>query len=134
LQPLTLNARAMNAAARAVGTAKIVEITEALRLSSAPRGSHVVLGHRFRMEQGADGLTAIDPAHGFGQGRRDGQYRELRYAFFGRDGNRVRADYFEYVRLGGKALGGGIGENSVCAGDPYGTGFVVAQMPKQFQT
>src|SRR5258708_31788945 len=103
------------------------------RLSSAPRGSHVVLGHRFRMEQGADGLTAIDPAHGFGQGRRDGQYRELRYAFFSRDGNRVRADYFEYVRLGGKALGGGIGENSVCAGDPYGTGFVVAQMTKQIK-
>src|SRR5260370_5948066 len=102
-------------------------------VSSAPRGSHVVLGHRFRMEQGADGLTAIDPPHGFGQGRRDGQYRELRHPLFGRDGNRVRADYFEDVRLGGKALGGGIGENSVCAGDPYRTGFVVAQMPKQFQ-
>ena len=100
---------------------------------SAPRGSHVVLGDRFRMEQGADGLTAIDPAHGFGQGRRDGQYRELRYAFFGRDGNRVRAHYFEYVRLGGKALGRGTGENSVRAGDPYGASLMVAQMPKQFQ-
>ena len=85
------------------------------------------------MEQGTDGLTAIDPPHGFGEGRRDGQYCELRHLFFGRDGNRVRADYLEYVRLGGEALGGGIGENSVCAGDPYGTGFMVAQMPKQFQ-
>jgi len=53
------------------------------------------------------------------------------HPFFGRDGNRVRADYFEYVRLGGEALGGGIGENSVCAGDPDGTGFMLAQMPKQ---
>ena len=103
------------------------------RSFSAPRGSLVVSGRRFRMEQGTDGLTAVDPAHGFGQGRRDRQYRELRHLFFGRDGNRVRADYFEYVRLGGEALGGGIGENSVGAGDPYGTGFMVAQMPKQFQ-
>src|SRR5260370_11254735 len=75
-------------------------------LSSAPRGSRVVLGRRFRMEQGTDGLTAIDPPHGFGEGRRDGQYRELRHLFFGRDGNRVRADYFEYVRLGGEAPSG----------------------------
>src|SRR6266567_2781759 len=103
------------------------------RRSGAPRGSLVVSGRRFRMEQGTDGLAAVDPTHGFGEGRRDGQYRELRHLFFGRDGNRVRADYFEYVRLGGEALGGGIGENSVCTGDPYGTGFMVAQMPKQFQ-
>ena len=50
--------------------------------SSAPRASHVGLGHRFRMEQGAHQLTAVDPAHGFGQRRRDRQYRELRHPLF----------------------------------------------------
>src|ERR671912_346497 len=85
------------------------------------------------MEQDADGFAIVDPAHGFGQGGGDGQYRPLWHPLLGGNGNRVCADDFEHVGLCRKTQGSGTGENPVCASDPNGTSLVVAQMPKQFQ-